>query len=122
MEEREIHLRDYLRVIVKRRQLVYTFFGIVCAISLIITFSATPMYLATTKILIEKSQPGNLGPMNMYYEPYDPDFYETQYQLIKSASVARKVVKMQSLEKSYESYFKKDQKGFNIIGGTFEWF
>lgn len=121
MEEREIHLRDYLKVIVKRRQLVYTFFGVVFAISLIMTFSATPIYVATTKVLIEKSEPGNLGPMNMYYSSYDPDFYETQYQLIRSASVANKVVKTLSLDKNYESYFKKDT-GFNIIGGTIDWF
>ena len=122
MEDREIHLRDYLKIIVKRRQTVYTFFGVVFAMTLLLTFSATPVYIATTKVLIEKSEPGNIGPMNTYYAQYDPDFYETQYQLIKSSSVARKVVKMQSLDKNYESYFKKDQEGFNIIGGTFEWF
>ncbi|MFI5294146.1 MAG: GumC family protein [Thermodesulfovibrionales bacterium] len=122
MEEREIHLRDYLKVIVKRRQLVYTFFGVVFAISLIMTFSATPIYVATTKVLIEKSEPGNLGPMNMYYSSYDPDFYETQYQLIRSASVANKVVRTLSLDKNYESYFKKDSTGFNIVAGTIDWF
>jgi succinoglycan biosynthesis transport protein ExoP len=122
MEEREIHLRDYLKVIVKRRQLVYTFFGVVFAISLIMTFSATPIYVATTKVLIEKSEPGNLGPMNMYYSSYDPDFYETQYQLIRSASVANKVVKTLSLDKNYDSYFKKESTGFNIVGGTIDWF
>ncbi len=122
MEDREIHLRDYLKIIAKRRQTVYTFFGAVFAVSLLLTFSATPIYMATTKVLIERSEPGNLGPMNMYYSTYDPDFYETQYQLIKSASVARKVVKMQSLDKSYESYFKKEQSAFNIVGGTIGWF
>ncbi len=121
MEEREIHLRDYLKVIVKRRQLVYTFFGVVFAISLIMTFSATPIYVATTKVLIEKSEPGNLGPMNMYYSSYDPDFYETQYQLIRSASVANKVVKTLSLDKNYDSYFKNENTGFNIVGGTIDW-
>jgi capsular exopolysaccharide synthesis family protein len=122
MEDREIHLRDYLKIIAKRRQLVFTFFGVVFAVSLILTFSATPLYLATAKVLIEKSEPGNLGPMNMYYAPYDPDFYETQYQLIKGASVGKKVVKMLSLDKNYETYFKGDKQGFNIIGGTIGWF
>jgi succinoglycan biosynthesis transport protein ExoP len=121
MEEREIHLRDYLKTIAKRRQTIYTFFGAVFALSLLLTFSATPIFVATTKVLIEKSEPGNLGPMNNY-TPYDPDFYETQYQLIKSASVARKVVKMQSLDKNYESYFKRERRGFDIIGGTIGWF
>ncbi len=122
MDEREIHLRDYLKIIGKRRQTVYTFFGVVFAISLLLTFSATPMYMATTKVLIEKSEPGNLGPMNMYYSSYDPDFYETQYQLIKGSSVAAKVVKTLSLDRTYDSYFKKEGTGFNIVGETVDWF
>jgi len=122
MEDREIHLRDYLKIIAKRRQTVYTFFGVVFALSLILTLSATPVYIATTKVLIEKSEPGNLGPMNMYYASYDPDFYETQYQLIKSASVAGKVVKTLSLDSNYDSYFKNEKTGFSIVGGTIEWF
>ncbi|MEW6109625.1 MAG: polysaccharide biosynthesis tyrosine autokinase [Nitrospirota bacterium] len=121
MEEKEIHLRDYLRIILKRRQTVFTFFIVVFVIVLLGTFSATPMYMATTKVLIEKNMSANIPMMNYYYFPYDPDFYETQNQLIKSTSVAQKVVKMLSLDRNYESYFKDDRQGFNIISGTFKW-
>ena len=110
MEEREIHLRDYLRTIYKRRYTVYTFFIIVFAVVLIGTLSTAPIYKATTAVLIEKVEPSNLSMMYPYYFSYDPAFYETQYQLIKSASVARKVVEMLDLEKTYESYFP-DKKG-----------
>jgi succinoglycan biosynthesis transport protein ExoP len=106
MEEREIHLRDYLRVIYKRRYTVYTFFAVVFVVVLIGTLSATPIYLASTKVLIEKVEPYNLTMVAPYYSTYDPDFYETQYQLIKSKSVAEKVVKMLDLEDTYGSYFK----------------
>jgi succinoglycan biosynthesis transport protein ExoP len=41
------------------------------------------------------------------------EFCETQYQLIKSTSVAQKVVKMLSLETTYESYFKDTKKVFS---------
>ena len=106
MEEREIHLRDYLKIIHKRRYTVFTFFLIVFVVVLIGTLSSTPLYEASTKILIEKVEPYNLPMMYPYYTPYDPEFYETQYQLIKSKSVAQKVVEMLSLERTYESYFK----------------
>jgi succinoglycan biosynthesis transport protein ExoP len=106
MEEREIHLRDYLRVIYKRRYTVYTFSAVVFIVVLIATLSATPVYLASTKVLIEKVEPYNLSMVSPYYSTYDPDFYETQYQLIKSKSVAEKVVKMLDLENTYGSYFK----------------
>lgn len=109
MEEREIHLRDYLKIIYKRRYTVYTFFTIVFIIVLIGTFSTTPVYQASTKVLIERVEPYNLTMMYPYYSPYDPEFYETQYQLIKSTSVAQKVVRMLSLESTYESYFKGEK-------------
>ncbi len=109
MEEREIHLRDYLRVISKRRYTVYTFFTIVFIVVLIGTLSSTPVYKASAKVLIERVEGYNLSMMNPYYTAYDPEFYETQYQLIKSASTAQKVVKMLALENTYESYFKGRQ-------------
>ena len=115
MEEREIHLRDYLRIIYKRRYTGYTFFTIVFVVVLIGTLSTTPVYKASTKVLIEKVEPSNLSMMYPFYMSYDPEFYETQYQLIKSTSVAQKVVKMLSLESTYESYFKDAKKSFGAI-------
>src|SRR4030066_1459007 len=106
MEEREIHLREYLRIIYKRRYTVYTFFTIVFVVFLIGTLSTTPVYQASTKVLIEKVEPSNLSMMYPFYMSYDPEFYETQYQLIKSTSVAQKVVKMLALEGTHETYFK----------------
>src|SRR4030042_1775750 len=110
MEKREIHLRDYLRIVYKRRYTVYTFFVIVFVVVLIGTLSSTPIYRASTKVIIEKVEPSNLSMMYPYFMPYDPEFYETQYQLIKSTSVAKKVMNMLSLDKTYESYFKGNTK------------
>lgn len=121
-EEREIHLRDYLKVISKRRVTVVTFFVIIFAITLIVTFSATPIYTATTKVLIEKNEPANLGMMTYFYMPYDPNFYETQYQLIRSSSVSMRVVKALSLDRRQEPGTKSPERGINIVSGTFRWF
>jgi len=121
LKDREVHLRDYIRLVVKRRYTVYTFFAVVFAITLIINFSAVPVYMATTKVLIEKNEPGNLA-ANFYYLPYDPDFGETQYQLIKGTSVAQRVVNMLSLDRTYESFFNKDGQGLGLVGGTVGWF
>jgi succinoglycan biosynthesis transport protein ExoP len=112
MEEKELHLRDYLRVIDRRRYTVGTFFILVFVIVLVATLSVTPVYMATTKVLIDKSAPTNLSAINFYYEPYDPNFAETQYQLIKSEVVAQKVVSLLSLDTTYDNYFKKDSGWF----------
>ncbi len=107
MHEKELHLRDYLRVIDRRRYTVGTFFIVVFVIVVVATLSTTPIYEAKTKVLIDKSAPTNLAAVNFYYEPYDPDFAETQYQLIKSQVVAERVVSLLSLDTTYDSYFKK---------------
>ncbi|MEW6586229.1 MAG: polysaccharide biosynthesis tyrosine autokinase [Nitrospirota bacterium] len=118
MEEREIHLRDYLKIVHKRRYTIITFFVIVCAVVIIGTLSTTPVYRASAKVLIEKVEAYNLTMMYPYYVPYDPEFYETQYQLIKSKSVAQKVVKMLSLEDTYGLYFKDEAKALSGEAGS----
>ena len=119
-EDKEIHLRDYLHVVLKHRHKALQFFGIVFALTLLVTFSATPVYVATTKVLIEKSEPANLS-LNPYAMMYDPDFSETQFQLIKSFSVAQRVVRMLGLGKRPDPAESGDGST-NILGGTFRWF
>ena len=106
MIEEDIHLRDYLNVLIKRRYTVFTVFITVFVIVLIATLSMTSLYTATTRVLIEKSQPQSM--YNFPYVEYDPDFYETQYELIKSSAVAKRVINLLSLESStYKAAFEK---------------
>lgn len=121
MEEKEIHLRDYFRVIKKRSYTLYTFFIISFILVLIGTYTATPVYMASTKVLIEKSEPDPLS-MRYYYTPYDPEFLETQYQIISSYRVARKVVDLLALDKKYEDYFLKDAIKPDIFKRISSWF
>ncbi|TYO98336.1 capsular exopolysaccharide synthesis family protein [Geothermobacter ehrlichii] len=92
MNSEEIHLRDYLRVISKRRNLVLTVFGLIFVAVALYTFARTPLYEGTTQVLIEKARPSGLGSEGSY-RLYDPEFYETQFQLIKSRAVALRVVR-----------------------------
>lgn len=118
LDEKEIHLREYLNVVLKRRHIAITVFVIVFLLTLIITFSATPLYLASTKVLIEKSEPANLS-LNSYYSAYDPEFSETQYQLIRSFAVAHRVVKTLGLDRTAAS--AADESGTNLLTGTLRW-
>lgn len=118
--DQDIHLRDYLQVVLKHRYKALQFFTIIFALTLLVTFSTTPIYVATTKVLIEKSEPANLS-LNPYAMMYDPDFSETQFQLIKSFSVAQRVVKMLGLAQR-EDVEAGSGSGTNIVTGTFNWF
>jgi len=109
MNPEEIHLRDYLKVIRKYRALIIVFMLVTFAVVVLGTFSATPQFLGSTKVMIEKAASSNLT--NRYnYNYYDPEFYETQFQLIKSQEVAKRVVDLLSLETTYDTYMGGAEK------------
>lgn len=107
MDVQEIHLRDYLKVLKKRRFIIITFFIITVTVVLIGTFAMIPVYKAGSKILIEKNESNPLD--NSSYIRFDPEFLETQYQIIKSFNVAKAVVKMLALDTTYRNYFFPDE-------------
>ncbi|MBP8830582.1 MAG: hypothetical protein KBG98_13175, partial [Desulfobacter sp.] len=109
IQEKEIHLKDYLRVLKKRRGTIITFFILTFVTVVIATYTATPMFLSGTKVMIEKNTSSDLNSAYRY-TPYDPEFLETQYQLIKSAAVVEKVVNNLGPEKFYDLIFKPDEK------------
>jgi len=117
MEDRELHLRDYIKVVQKRRHTVITFFIVVFLIVVVGTFSTRPLYMSSTKLLIDQDQSKLL--MNANYSAYDPVFYETQFQLIKSTAVARKVVELLNLDKGFTEH---KITGPSFLGGIVHWF
>jgi len=125
MQEKEIHLRDYLRIIHKRKNLVGTFFIITFTLVLIATFTASrvPQYKATSQILVEKSDPSTLVEDSMYYyRSWDPEFLETQARIITGSSVALRVVKSLALDTTYKHFFidKEDEKKQSPLADWFK--
>lgn len=114
LQEKEIHLRDYLNIVRKRKFIVFSIFIITFTIVLISTLTATPIYEASTRILIEKSESSPLMP-NYGYVQYDPEFLQTQSQIITSYPVAKKVVTLLNLEETYDSYAAgMDESDFSL--------
>jgi len=96
---------DYLRVIQKWKWLITTVAAIIFLTTALSTFSKTPLYTATTQVLVEKNQDkGRLEGMSTYMA-WDPDFKATQFELIRSFNVALRVVKNQQLDTEYRDYF-----------------
>jgi uncharacterized protein involved in exopolysaccharide biosynthesis len=92
-ERNETNLADYWKVLLKRRLLIsIVFLAIVIPVA-IYTLLATPLYLATAQILIEKAKPNILSSQElMIIDPSGTDFYQTQYQILESRSLARQVI------------------------------
>jgi len=88
----ELHLLDYWRIVKKRHRLILFVFLAGFLSVVLVGLSMTPIYEGTTRVLIEKV--ANADTLDKYYgSGYDPLFYETQFQLIKSDAVGRRVAK-----------------------------
>lgn len=105
IETEGTHLLDYVKVISKQRRTIVGVFVTTFLLVMLITFSLTPQYQGTTQVIIEKAAPNALAAS--YRLDDNPEFYETQFQLIQSHAVALRVVKMLSLEDTYDTYLGK---------------
>jgi capsular exopolysaccharide synthesis family protein len=95
-----IDLQAYWRTIVRRRWLIIPFFLAVVLVTGIITLRQTRIYDATCTIIIDLSAPKVLD-TNSVQEVvesgsgsfwYSKEFYETQYKVLTSRTVAQRVV------------------------------
>lgn len=119
----EVHLRDYLNVILKRRWIVLIFLASVFVTTIILTFMMTPLYKATTVIKIDKESPNVLSFKGVQIDSPGADYYQTQYEIFKSRNLAEKVIRKLSLDKNddfmpVESKLSKTQRVMfdNTIG------
>ena len=95
-----IHLRDLWRVVVKRKWVILAVLAIVLVTALVITLMATPMYRASITLKIEREAGKVVDFKGAPVEPQeygDIDFYRTQYELLKSRSLAERVVQQLDL-------------------------
>jgi capsular exopolysaccharide synthesis family protein len=106
-EEPQIDIRHYLRVVHKRKWTIVATFVIIVLSVAINTFTEVPMYQANARMIIEKSNPNIVSIQEvMAIDTWDPDYKETQYKIIESRSVARRVIKKLNLAESEEFYPK----------------
>jgi capsular exopolysaccharide synthesis family protein len=103
-EEKEINLRDYWKVINKRRWTIIAFFLIVVITTAVATFTMRPIYRATTSIQINKENPQIVDFKEIFaVNIMDMDYYQTQYKILESRTLAGRVI--QSLKLSEHPEF-----------------
>jgi succinoglycan biosynthesis transport protein ExoP len=99
--DEERHLTDYLRVIYKRRWVATPAFLAVFALGAINSYRTTPLYRASTQILIEKDTP-KVGDLSTIFQQqdgwYNDDFYQTQYRILQSRSLSRRTAEAMKLD------------------------
>ena len=98
-----INIYDYLRVIYKHQWTILTVFAIIVVSVTIFSFTATPIYRGTTRLIIEKENPKVVSFQEvMSVDSSGLDYYQTQYKIIESRAVANEVIKRLQLDKNEE--------------------
>lgn len=103
-QENEIHLRDYWRILAKRRGIALTIFAVVVTVSAVYAYTATPIYKGTTQLLfeVERNQTMNFaeGGTTVIQTKDLSEYFNTQKKIISSRTFADRVVRRLQLDKS----------------------
>src|SRR6185437_15806124 len=94
-------LRDYLRVLIKRKWIVLGSMGIIFGASLIATLRTTPIYDAVGSIALNKPDPITQGlrdATNSGADYYDPTDLDTEVRILRSDLLALQVIKQLNLD------------------------
>jgi capsular exopolysaccharide synthesis family protein len=97
------NLRDYWHIARKHQWKILACFGAAVVISAFIVFSMTPIYTARTTVLIERKDPQVVNIKQVLSESVEAEessYYESQYGILKSRSLAAEVIKAQGLDKN----------------------
>jgi len=103
----ELSLRDYWHALLAQRWLIVGITAGIVLVALVVTFLITPSYRATSTLQIEREALNVVNVQNLLpaESPQDRNFYETQYELLQSRSLARQVVRDARLAE--DPYFRE---------------
>ena len=97
----EFNLREKLYIISRRRWVLIATVVIIFTVVAIANFTATPLYQAVTRIEIEPRMPRVVPFKELYsISGKQLDYYNTQYKVLKSRSLAKKILEKLSPEES----------------------
>jgi uncharacterized protein involved in exopolysaccharide biosynthesis len=100
--ESQVRVADYRRVLRKHRWLITGLFLLTVLSVGIWTFTQVPIYQASATILIEPEPPKVLNIQDVTpvgaMSPFDPAFYPTQYEIIRSSAVVERAAEALNLK------------------------
>jgi len=91
--EKQVHLYDYLEVLHRRKSVVIIFFTVLVAAVIISTYSMTPVYESTAKILIAEQEAWEVPTILTEFTGMRVPKIQSEIEVIKSRTLAEKVVR-----------------------------
>lgn len=113
-----LNLREYWRVFVKRKWTILTSFIITVAITATSTFLMTPIFRATVVLQIDREAPQVVkfdAVVPIDTEGSGQQFYQTQYELLKSRTMAERVIDQLDLV-HHNAFEEGDHAGLGWFG------
>ncbi|MGC2424886.1 MAG: polysaccharide biosynthesis tyrosine autokinase [Nitrospirota bacterium] len=108
MNQEELDIKAYLKVLKKRRWTVISVFLSVLLTVTAATFMMTPMYKASAQVYIDQGNTSQYTPLQQAQDPIDASSYlQTQLGILKSVTVARKVAKYLRLDQNKGQYISE---------------
>jgi capsular exopolysaccharide synthesis family protein len=95
------HVLDRLNAVFRHRRLAGVVFTLVVTAMMVQTYSTTPIYQTASRIQIQDERTTQVGNLNANDPAFwqDPEpYYKTQYEIIRSRGLARRVVRRLHLE------------------------
>lgn len=90
--KKDVHLSDYINVIVRRKWIVLAYVLAVIIATAIFTYTRTPLYKSSAVLRIEKESQYALPFSGLPGGNVGIDYYTTQYEILKSQSLAERVI------------------------------
>lgn len=116
--EEKTHLRDYLLVVVHRKKIVLAFLAAIILTTVIVTLMMVPLYKSTAVIKIDKDSPSIVSLKGLPTRTNE-EYYQTQYEILKSQTLAEKVIMQLGLDKNKDFILPKSElsKAYGAAAG-----
>jgi len=89
----QVDVQHYLRILRKHKWLITLFTAVITAFAAYYAYTATPIYRATSTLLIEQQKANIVSIEELYgVDTENTDYYQTEFELLKSRALAQKVV------------------------------
>jgi capsular exopolysaccharide synthesis family protein len=96
----EKHIRDYVRILYKRRWIAIPAFLVVFVTMTVNAMRETPLYQGRSQLLIEKDAP-NVATLDQMFQSqegwFNDEFYQTQHRILQSRSLAKRTIDQMKL-------------------------
>lgn len=105
LNTQEVHLSHYWNVIYKRWRVALSILAVVMLGTFLASYFSKPLYRATSTVQIERDNPNQLTVEDLFgIESSDQEFLQTQYVLLKSRDLAKRVIDDHQLLSDPEFY------------------